>query len=66
MKGFSVSILILALFLVMVKCLKINVHFQSTVTYDSLKERFGSSIDYKYYDNLNPASTNLYYGTITK
>lgn len=38
----------------------------STVTYDSLKSRLDSTIDYKYYDNLNSPSTNFYYGTITK
>lgn len=38
----------------------------STVTYDSLKSRLDSNIDYKYYDNLNSPSSNFYYGTITK
>ena len=38
----------------------------STVTYDSLKSKIATPIDYKYYDNLNSPSTNYYFGTITK
>lgn len=48
--------------------LAMRMHQQSnpTATYDSIKSKYDTSSDYKYYDNLNSLQANYYYGSVTK
>jgi len=65
-KNFYIFIVTIILTFALVNSIKLHLQTTSTVTYDSLKSKLDSSIDYKYYDNLNSFNTNFYYGTITK
>lgn len=50
---------------IMIICNNLKIHKQQ-VTYDSLKSKYDTGSDYKYYDNLNSPIANYYYGSITK
>jgi hypothetical protein len=62
----TITVIVLLGIMGAVNSLKIHLQAPPTVTYDSVKSKFDTNIDFKYYDNLDSPNANFYYGTITK